>query len=170
MPEKKEIFYDGEKFDKEKFDKINNEFKTESPRAVAILGCSYLDYLLNELLKKRLIEDNALFKKVIDNLTFERRINLCFLVGSFKKRVQEDLLIINNIRNDFTHKVDINSFNIKKISSKCDKLQIIDNIREDMKSVNFDSPRIKYTASVIHYMATIELFTSQACKRIEENK
>jgi len=170
MPEKKEIFYEGKKLDKENFDKINNEFKTESPRAVAILGCSYLDYLLNELLKKRLIKDNALFKRVIDNLTFERRINLCFLVGCFKKRVQEDLLIINNIRNDFTHKMDINNFNIKKISSKCDKLQIADKMRKAMKSVNFGDPRIKYTASVIHYMAAIELFTSQTCKRIEENK
>ena len=66
-------------------------------------------------------------------MTFERRINLCFLAGAIPKDIQEDLLIINNIRNEFAHKIDINSFDIYKISSKCNKLQIVNYVKRKFK-------------------------------------
>lgn len=170
MADEGKILFEGEKLDKDKFNKILDQFKTESPRAIAVLSCAYLDYLLNELLKKRLIEDESLFKKVIDNLTFERRINLCYLIGAYPKRVKEDLLIINNIRNDFSHNIEMNNFRDKTIVSKCEKLHKVAKLREEFESVDFTNPQNMFTFSVIHYMYSIELFTFQICKRIEENK
>jgi len=123
MGKKKEVFLDDSGFDKERLQKFFNEFQLESPRACAILTCAYLDNLLNELLRRRLVEDKELFKK-IDGMTFEQRIDLCYLSGSLSKEEKEDLHLLRKIRNDFAHDININNFKKSDIRAKCEKLWI----------------------------------------------
>ena len=125
MTKKKELNFDGEVYDLDKATDFLNEFEKESPRAAAIMGCAYLDNLLKELLRLRLVKDESLFKKVIDNLTFERRVILCYLTGIIRKIEKDDLIIISGIRNKFAHDINLNSFSKNDIAAKCNNISMI---------------------------------------------
>jgi len=166
MPKKKELNFDGKVYDLDKATDYLNEFEKESPRAAAIMGCAYLDSLLNELLRSRLIKDESLFKKVIDNLTYERRIILCYLTGIIRKIEKDDLIIINKIRNKFAHDINLNSFEEDDVPAQIDNISMI----KAMRKANFPplvDPRNKYTVSVAVYMGSLIIKLNLGCKRIE---
>lgn len=159
---KKEIIFD----DKE-MNMFLREFHNESPRAAAIIGCAYLDNLLNELLKSRLVEDKALFKEIIDNLTFKRRIDLCYLTGIFSKVERDDLITINRIRRPFAHDISLNNFNKNDTPAKCNDLQIIKRLPKETQLKHLSKPREKYTLAVILYMMILEVMLKSG-KRIDQ--
>ena len=121
---KKETFFVEGDFSFEKLEKCYPEIFSDIPRVCAIAGCSYLDCLLNDLLKLRLVEDKHLFDKKIERLTFEKRIDLCFLTGIIRKEMHTDLIIIKEIRNKFAHEIKINNFDSEDIPQKCSAIKI----------------------------------------------
>lgn len=139
------------------------EFQNESPRAAAILGGAYLDYLLKELLKSRLVKDRSLFKE-LDSLTFERRMNLCYLTGIINRAERDDLKKINWIRNKFAHDIKLNTFMRGDISNECNNLKIINLMQKEEPFV--EKPRDKYTAAIAFY-TTILKKRIKNCQRIE---
>jgi len=147
-----------------KVQKFLNEFQNETPRAAAILGWAYLDDLLNELLKSRLIEDKRFFKNDINRLNSERRINLCYLTGVINKQERDDLQRIKKIRGQFAHKISLKSFTRNDISTECDKLKIIKFIQDKDSFIN--KPRDKYTFSVAFYITVLK-DKLKHCRRIE---
>lgn len=149
---------------KGEFRRLLIELTAETPRSVAIVGCAYLDDLLNEILKKVMIEDKNLFKDFIDRLTFERRINMCYLLGLIRREEMDDLNIIRRIRNDFAHIKNLNSFDAKGISTYCDKLNHLKEEWNDIvKPVN---PRESYQWAISLYYVKLDVIR-KTCKRID---
>ena len=164
------LFLYGEKFDAKKAKEYFDELSGESPRATAILGHTYLENQLKELLKKRLVKNESLFDE-IDNLNFKKCMNLCYLTGIITKRVRDDLDKINWIRNKFAHKITINNFKKKEISDKCNGLFIAEYLRKlnNPKSFPFNTAKNIYTSGISSYMFFLYMRLS-SCERIKEHK
>jgi hypothetical protein len=165
------LFLHGEKFDEKKAKEFFDEFfRGESARATAILGHTYLEKLLKELLKKRSVKNESLFED-IDNLNFKRCANLCYLTGIIIKEEREDLIEINWIRNEFAHKITINNFKKKEIKDKCNGLFIAEYLRKlsNPKSFPINTAKNIYTSGISSYMAFLNM-RLLSCKRIKERK
>lgn len=151
--------------DFKEFKKLSDQLIAETPRAVAIVGCAYLDNVLNETLKAFLIEDKKLFKNFIDRLTFERRISMCYLLGIIVRQVRDDLKIINKIRGWFAHDVDLNSFDIESVVIECKKLTCLKNgAAKGMMTT--DDPRVKYVWAISFYCGRLQVMR-KLCERID---
>jgi len=151
----------------DQFKKYLRKIIDETPRSCAILGIAYLDTLLNELLKVRLIENKDLFKRYIDRLNTDRRIALCYLVGIIDKNTKEDLDILNEIRNKFAHKIDLDSFDEVidnfDIPAELNKLNIMK--EQEEFGAPIATPREKYFIAVSGYMFLLE-HCLENCPRI----
>jgi len=147
------------------------DFKKESSRGVAILSCAYLDDLLNDILKTKLIYNKTLFDQNIDRLTFERRIALCYLMGLIDQKTKSDLKNINKIRNEFAHDKNLNIFDKKTkkvdIPSLLDNLHIIKYAKK--KGSSFSNSRMKYESAVQYYIGFLYKILDD-CERIKEKK
>src|ERR1700704_1472463 len=75
----------------------------QSDLVVAILGASYLDALLEDLLKTRVIAHKK--SKVVTRHGFVRRAETAFALGVLSRDSLDDLRAIADIRNHFAHKV-----------------------------------------------------------------
>jgi len=150
-----------------RLNKYLSKFCNETPRACSVLGCAYLDNLLNEILKARLVEDKHLFKDYIDRLTFDRRIGLCYLVGIIDRDTKKDLKTINKIRGEFAHNIDLDNFNQK--SGRLDipvELDTLHHIQKEKKGGgSFANPQEKYIITVAFYMGVLDALL-RACTRI----
>ena len=149
---------------KDEFAKLQNEFNTETPRSVAIVGCAYMDDFLNELLRTVMIEDKKLFEDFIDRLTFERRIIMCYLLGLIDRKMRDDLIIIGKIRNKFAHDKNLNSFDVEIISTYCEKLNYLKVLWTEIDMP--DTPRKRYQGAIIYYFGCFRVI-SDFCKRID---
>lgn len=165
---KKETFFDGKVFNWQDMIKSLKIFNSLDDRGAAIMGYAYLDDLLNELLKLRLVKDKELFEN-IDDLPSRRRIDLCFLTGIISRIMREDLIVLNDIRNKFAHCLTVNSFNEEIISDKCDKLKIIEYWQNLPNNYRKDTPRNRFYSSIsIHHFGFCLMLGT--AKRIEELK
>jgi DNA-binding MltR family transcriptional regulator len=143
---------------------IRIELQKESERGSVLLAASYLENLLEEVLRKKLIGN----KKHLDDLfdysgplgTFSSRISIAYSMGILLDDEFNDLSIIRKIRNDFSHKPTIIKFSDQKISSLCDKLKCI--IRE-----NLDSPNKKFITSVAYLAGSLKEYVHSNEKFIE---
>lgn len=162
MPKKIETLFKEKKFDLEKYRKYFPELKSESPRVVAIVGCSFIDIFLNDYLKMRLIDDKNIFKR-IDNLSFERRVDLCYLTGIIGKMELNDYSIMGEIRNRFAHNISINSFDEKEIAARCNKLEIL-KLYQGKKGFPMDTPKEKFVLALYEYLFVLQV------KRNDVNK
>jgi len=75
----------------------------QSDLVVAILGASYLDALLEDLLMTRVIADRR--SNVVTRPGFARRAETAFALGLLSRDSLDDLHAIAEIRNYFAHKV-----------------------------------------------------------------
>jgi DNA-binding MltR family transcriptional regulator len=138
------------------------EFQVESDRAAAILGVSYLDTVMENLLKKFFIQNNSFIDKqifgdsysVIDS--FSKKINLSYALGLLKQKEFEDLNNIRKIRNDFAHELHGLNFNSEKINSRCLNLKCAQDVFDGpLQEVSHDnSARFRYilTVSVLGHL------------------
>lgn len=132
---------------------IRLELEKESERGSVLLATSYLENLLEEILRKRLLGN----KKHLDSLfdytgplgTFSSRISLTYSLGIISENEFNDLSIIRKIRNDFSHNPTIIKFSAQKISSLCDKLKCI-------YRINLDTPRKKFNTSVSYLAGSLK--------------
>ena len=116
------VAYDPSK-DKE-FIKFIEEIKKESKRAQAIICHAYVEDLLKELLKKRLIEYEPFLATLKDKLAFNHTLTLCYITGVVTEAERKDIELIAKIRNRFAHKRKIKSFNAEGIPKLCNDLRI----------------------------------------------
>ncbi len=102
-------------------EEIEKEIEKESERAQAIICHAYVEDLLKELLKKRLID----FKdKLAESIPFKHLLNLCYITGVITEAEREDIEKLADIRNKFAHKRKIKSFNATDIAKLCNDLRI----------------------------------------------
>jgi len=144
--------------------------KVETSRGCAIVGIAYLEDLLSRYLKARLVYYKKGFK-IIDNLNFERKTVLCYMLGMIDEKTKSDLINLNKIRNKFAHNKEANDFNgiidNLDIPSTLDNLNIMKHyLKENRHS---DSPRNKYEFAINFYFG---FFTEiiKKCRKIKRPK
>jgi len=86
------------------FKDFSNELEKESDRGMAIICHAYIEDLLKELLKKRLIEDKIFLKKLEKSISFEQLLALCFISGVVSEEERQDIKLLDEIRNKFAHR------------------------------------------------------------------
>ncbi len=130
---------------------FRNELTKESDRGCALLAASYLDHLLEGVLKTRLIGSDKHLKTLLSFNgplgTFSSRILMSYSMGIIPKVIMDDLQIIRKIRNDFGHSPIIISFENERIKSLSDNLKLISKTNED--------PRSKFITSVFFVLGTL---------------
>lgn len=132
---------------------FRNELTRESDRGSALLAASYIDALLEKVLKVKMIGN----KKHLENLfdangplgSFSSRINIAYSVGLITKNHHNDLHLIRKIRNVFGHSPSIIGFSDERIASQCKSLKCV--TRE-----NALRPRQIFNTSVSFLVGTLE--------------
>ncbi|MGA7501269.1 MAG: hypothetical protein WBX00_31435 [Isosphaeraceae bacterium] len=98
----------------------------ENDRALAIVGGTFLDTLLENILIEFLVDD----EKEVGKLrqydgpmgTYSGRIRAAYCLGLLRKTVRDDLKLVGNIRNKFAHDLSA-SFAEDPIRSWCNSLR-----------------------------------------------
>jgi len=123
---------------------FRKELTSESERGCALLAASHLDFLLEKVLKVKLIGSNKLKKQLFDFNgplgTFSSRILMAYSLGLISEIRLNDLQTIRKIRNDFGHSPSIISFEDEKIKSLCNNLNLCTKSNKTSRS--------KFTTSV----------------------
>lgn len=112
----------------DRYNEIISIFHTESDRAAAILTGSYLEVLLEKLLRTKFIQSPVvedLFKGNGALSTFSSRIALCFALGYIEETTYRDLNLVRKIRNHFAHNIANASFEDSEVRSRCAELSLV---------------------------------------------
>lgn len=152
MARMEDELFNGRDFDYKKLMKFHVDLISGKPRVAAILGGAYIDYLLNKLLRKRLVQSKELFENHVDKLSMAQKIILCYLCGLLSKEEKASLMKIKNIRNQFAHRISLKGFNERtsemNIPDVCDKLLPVERIKKVDKNFVLVEPLIKFKMSV----------------------
>lgn len=132
------------------FQDFIEELKKESDRGIAIICHAYIEDLLKELLKKRLIEDKHFIKRLEKSISFDQLLILCFITGVIKEKEKQDIKLLDEIRNKFAHRRKVNNFDQAKICDLCNNLII-------PKDLSGESTRIKYVVVAGYYIQILNL-------------
>src|SRR5574341_2026101 len=97
----------------DKYNDMVTIYYQESDRAVAILATSYLEVLLEKLLRTKLIRNRVVNRLFTGNgplASLSARIDICYALGLMPDYVLQDLTLIRRIRNHFAHHLNEASF------------------------------------------------------------
>ena len=102
------------------------DYQEPSDRAVVIVGHTFLDMLLRNILIDFLIDD----EKEVDKLlnpdgalgTYGSRVTACYCLGLIDEIVKKDLQLVGRIRNQFAHDLHVD-FSNQKIGDWCKALR-----------------------------------------------
>jgi len=102
-------------FSHDQLEDILDVFQSESDRACAVLGASYLEYLLAKAIIKAMphgeeISQGFLYGPLAPLGTFWSRIEAAYGLGLISNEIRSDLHTIRDLRNDFAHELEIHSF------------------------------------------------------------
>jgi DNA-binding MltR family transcriptional regulator len=115
--------------------KVLAEIRNASDRAVGIIGASLVEIHLTALIKQCCIEEktdqdkaamNEIFRSSGPLGSFASKIHFAYLSGMISQDLYSDLLTMRAIRNRFAHHIDIGSFLLPEISSRCFNFKIVD--------------------------------------------
>lgn len=150
--------------------------KMHRQRADAIILHAYLDDLLKDVLKARLIKNNKLFNTYLGekgSLTFARRLDLCYLLGLINVYTRRALRKINDIRNIFAHHKEVIDFHTEKVKKECMSLYTTFLNDPTVKSIGlkekFNDPRKIYEQTCHVYQALLVIIVRYG-KRLELNE
>lgn len=136
----------------DRYFELKDKFEYETDRGVAILICSYLDILLESLLKQNMkkskITDN-LFKGYGPLSTLSSKIDICYALGNFDEMQYKELSIIRKIRNRFAHELDDISFEHEKVENICKSLAFCKDIELFYQEINTARQRYIYSTSCL---------------------
>ncbi len=119
--------------DLDRYNKIVDIFHKESDRAAALLAASYLEVLLESLLRKKLIKGpvtDQLFEQQGPLSSFSSRIALSYVLGLIPEHTYHDLTKIRQIRNHFAHHMDEASFEEPAVRDRCSELTFVKRSQE----------------------------------------
>jgi len=102
-------------FSHDQLEDILDVFQSESDRACAVLGASYLEYLLAKAIIKAMphgeeISQGFFYGPLAPLGTFWSRIEAAYGLGLISNEIRSDLHTIRDLRNDFAHELEIHSF------------------------------------------------------------
>jgi hypothetical protein len=139
------------------YNAIVKEYHRESDRAAAVLASCYLELFTAKFLWKFIRSEitNDEFHNLFNNYgpfsTFSARIDVAYAFGLINKTLRDDLKIIKDIRNQFSHKYKLNSFSQEPIKKWCKELVVgkdAERFPESAKKFAYDNPRYQYLISI----------------------
>lgn len=105
---------------------FRRELTEESDRGAALLASSHLEFMLEQLLRKKLIGSKKEFKLLFGFTgplgTFSSRILMSYSLGLISKNTLHDVQIIRRIRNEFGHNASVSTFENQKVTDLCSNL------------------------------------------------
>ncbi|MCI5057566.1 MAG: hypothetical protein MRY83_15740 [Flavobacteriales bacterium] len=148
----------GSKESHDKLKSLEKEFKSESDRALAILGASAIDHSLGELLERTLIKVSKNQEKLLTSdgplSSFSSRIEICYRLGIISIKLRNSLHLIRKIRNDFAHNIVSHKLSGKGTSDKImtlfkDMPLIASNYKSQKREISERNILITYFSSLI---------------------
>jgi hypothetical protein len=104
------------------FHSLFNERETVDERAIAIIGATFLDNILEYMLVNFMIDDEKESRRLVGVDcplgTFSSRVTASYCLGLICKTVRDDLRTVGKIRNKFAHQLEA-TFEIDPIRSWC---------------------------------------------------
>ena len=101
------------------------DYGEKNDRAIAIVGATFLEILLEHILRAFLIDDEKSVGRLLEYdqplRSFGGKITLVYCLGLIYKPVRDDLDLVRKIRNQFAHELDA-SFEHEKVKSWCSAL------------------------------------------------
>jgi hypothetical protein len=111
-----------------KLQKVIDEIGTGSHRASAVVAGAFVEEHLTLLLTSRMARDERLETQMFRTggalADFGVKINLGFFLGLYSKKGWKELDTIRRIRNEFAHKIEIDSFKQQPVKDWCANLQL----------------------------------------------
>lgn len=102
------------------------DYGEKNDRAIAIVGATFLDTILEHILRAFLVDNEKEVDKLLqyDQLlgTFSGKITMAYCLGLIYRPVRDDLHLVRKIRNEFAHNL-YASFGDEKIKSWCSGLK-----------------------------------------------
>lgn len=100
--------------------------REENDRAIAIIGGTFLDTLLEDILVNFLVDDEKEVQRLLQYDqpmgTYGSRISAAYCLGFIGKVIRDDLRLVGKVRNRFAHDLKA-SFNDEPIQSWCSLLK-----------------------------------------------
>lgn len=104
------------------FHSLFNERETADERAIAIVGTTFLDNILEHMLINFMVDDEKETKRLVGVDcplgTFSSRVTASYCLGLICKTVRDDLRTVGKIRNKFAHQLEA-AFDIEPIRGWC---------------------------------------------------
>jgi DNA-binding MltR family transcriptional regulator len=100
-------------------------FRVESDRAAAILGATYVEAIVEDVLRACLLEHrdvDAMFDRFGPFSSFATKTAMLFAIGEINETTRRDLDLIRKIRNEFAHTFAESDFEEAKIARWCGEL------------------------------------------------
>lgn len=103
-------------------DKFNDD--KASDREISIVGVSYLESILEEILRCFFVDDKAFLNEEMKRIcgNYSIKVKLLYILGLIPVLIRDDLELLGRIRNDFAHNVEM-SFADARVSATCQKLK-----------------------------------------------
>jgi DNA-binding MltR family transcriptional regulator len=102
------------------------DYEEENDRAIAIVGGTFLETLLEHVLVAFVVDDQKEVAKLLEYNqplgTYSGRTTMAYCLGLINKPVLDDLRLVGKIRNQFAHNL-YASFNDEKIAAWCRELK-----------------------------------------------
>ncbi|SHJ24767.1 Mannitol repressor [Mesonia phycicola] len=138
--------------------RVREQLINESDRGCVILAVSFLETILTDLLKGKLIGSKKHFKNLFDFSgplgTFSSKIKMSYSIGLISESEKTDLENIRSLRNIFAH-----SPNPTTLDDNEPK-KIIEELKLDIRKRENDTPRRKFI-SVTWYIISVMGITSK---------
>jgi len=133
------------------FKTFADNLEKESDRGVAIICHAYIEDLLKELLKKRLIDDKRSHESLEGRISFHNILQFCYLTGIVTHTEKKEIECLSKIRNKFAHKRRINDFRKKYIIDECNKLRFVTPARRGLTA------RKKFISTAAYFVQILKL-------------
>lgn len=132
---------------------MDEEFRHESDRVVAIVGAAYLESLFEHLFQALFIDDaeemDRLLRADAPLGSFGARCQLAYCLGLIAKDQLDDLRIIGKIRNSFAHNFNSLTFNGPPVRDLCV------NLKQPGAIGRTTTPRKKYETTVMQLFSSL---------------
>ena len=110
-----------------KFEKLTDDLKNESDRAVVIIISAHLDTQLEEILRLALVPSSTSSDNIFDGANaplhnFSNKIDFCYRLGLISEFLAKSLHLMRKIRNEFAHNISGCSFTESSVQSRVQEL------------------------------------------------
>jgi hypothetical protein len=107
------------------------QIEFDSDRAAGLVAGSIAERRLEQALMSRLRTDKPdiardLFRPSGALGPFSTKISFAYMMGILSDQAHRDLVTLKNIRNDFAHDLELDSFDVPSIKDRCKNLVLID--------------------------------------------